>query len=41
MTVTTNGNGDWEGEPNWNYKGTSMYLVQTHTANFEEHFDCR
>ena len=41
VTVTTNGNGDWEGEPNWNYKGTSMYLVQTHTANFEEHFDCR
>jgi len=41
VTVTTNGNGDWEGEPNWNYKGTSMYLVQTHTANFNERFDCR
>ena len=40
VTVTTNGNGDWEGEPNWNYKGMSMYLVQTHTANFNERFDC-
>ena len=40
VTVTTNGNGDWEGEPNWNYMGMSMYLVQTHTANFNERFDC-
>ena len=40
VTVTTNGNGDWEGEPNWNYKGMSIYLVQTHTANFNERFDC-
>lgn len=40
VTVTTNGNGDWEGEPNWNYRGMSVYLVQTHTANFNEHFDC-
>ena len=40
VTVTTNGNGDWEGEPNWNYRGMSIYLVQTHTANFNEHFDC-
>ena len=40
VTVTTNNDGNWEGEPNWNYKGMSMYLVQTHTANFNEHFDC-
>ena len=40
VTVTTNGNGDWEGEPNWNYRGMSIYLVQTYSANFNEHFDC-
>lgn len=40
VTVTTGGDGNWEGEPNWNYKGMNIYLVQTHTADFNEHFDC-
>ena len=41
VTVTTNDNGNWEGEPKWNYLSKSMYLVQSYTNNFEEHFDCR
>ena len=34
VTVTTDHNGNWAGEPSWNYKGINMYLVQALGSDF-------